>query len=144
LGKLFDIVKVFARDWQKEFLEDVDTSAVAFKEQLREREFKAAKTRQIKRRIILCLREKPDLMFGKTEIYVCTRNHKLVHDIAKEFGVTFEKRVNDRQGYWQYETRIDGIYVEVYGIQKILNCRLKPREKLVKMQTWEIVCDETS
>jgi len=144
MGKLFDIVKAFARDWQKNFLEDVDASSVRFKESLKSKESKAAKTDQIKRKIILCLREPPDLMFGQTEVYVCTRNHKLVHDIAKEFGVTFEKRVNERQGYWQYQTRIDGIYVEVYGIQQILNCRLVAKEKLVKMQIWEIVCDETT
>lgn len=100
---------------------------------------KITQTAEIRKRLIKCLREKPEMIFGSDGIYIRTKNHLLVHDVAKELNIKLE-RTAESDGF-NFKSEYEGVRINVFGMQTIPHCKIVPHKEMQEITIYETVCE---
>lgn len=97
------------------------------------------KALELKKKVLPALRSKPQAIFGSRELYIQTDDFRLAHDVARCLGISLQKA----GGYdgINYCGSYDGIRVTVYGMDKVLGCKVVRRRVMKEVEEVEMVCD---
>jgi hypothetical protein len=129
--------------WRTDLMNKAKSEAeIAIESEQRDYEKKKAKIWRVydlKLGAIASLRERPDMMFGSTAMFVRTSDHKLVHDISKALGVRLDRSA-DRDGF-SFKGTVDEVSIIVYGVDTVPHCRIVPHKKMVEVTEYETVCN---
>jgi len=135
-------MKLF-KSWREKMIEEVEREVEKNKLGVFEETCKAVekikKAAEIKKRIIGVLREEPYSVFGTTGVYVNSKNHLLVHDIAKELGIELKRSAENT---FHFRGKYDGIDICLYGAEEVLGCKIVPKKVMKEVTEYEVVCPD--
>jgi len=128
-------MKLF-KNWREKAIEEAERQATKSiqdsKKALRSVIKKTLLVKQVKFRIIECLRENTDI------IMIRSKNHKLAHDVAKELNITL-KKTPEYDGF-NYKGEYKGIRITVYGIEEAVKCKVESHKEMREVTVYESVC----